>query len=88
MGSQEDEISKLLLPSIYYRDCYAVGGYFVLDLCGFVGVKMTGKGFYMSVLKNSVLLRNRKAENLPLMKVICSLLLFAPLFVSVDDKLL
>ena len=32
----------------------------------------------MSVLKNSVLLRNRKAENRPLMKVICSLLLLAP----------
>jgi len=24
MGSQEDEISKLLSPSIYYGDCYAV----------------------------------------------------------------
>ena len=32
----------------------------------------------MSALKNSVLLRNRKAENRPLMKVICSLLLLAP----------
>ncbi len=31
----------------------------------------------MSALKNSVLLRNRKAENRPLMKVICSLLLLA-----------
>ena len=33
---------------------------------------------YMSVLKNGVLLHNRKAENRPLIKVICSLLLFAP----------
>ena len=32
----------------------------------------------MSALKNGVLLRNRKAENRPLMKVICSLLLLAP----------
>ncbi len=32
----------------------------------------------MSILKNGVLLRNRKAENQPLMKVICSLLLLAP----------
>ncbi len=43
VGSQEDEISKLLSPSIYYvigmlrsRD------YFALDLCGFAGVEMTG----------------------------------------------
>ena len=26
----EDEISKLLSPSIYYGDCYAVGGIFPL----------------------------------------------------------
>ena len=32
----------------------------------------------MSALKNGVLLRNRKAENRPLMKVIYSLLLLAP----------
>ena len=32
----------------------------------------------MSALKNGILLRNRKAENRPRMKVICSLLLFAP----------
>ena len=32
----------------------------------------------MSILKNGVLLRNRKAENRPLMKAICSLLLLAP----------
>ena len=32
----------------------------------------------MSTLKNGVLLRNRKAENQSLMKVICSLLLLAP----------
>ncbi len=32
----------------------------------------------MSALKNGFLLRNRKAENRPLMKVICSLLLLAP----------
>ncbi len=32
----------------------------------------------MSALKNDVLLRNRKAENRPLMKVMCSLLLLAP----------
>ena len=33
-------------------------GYFVLDLCGFVSIEMTGQGFYMSALKNGVLLRN------------------------------
>ena len=33
---------------------------------------------YMSALKNSILLHNRKAENRPLMEVICSLLLLAP----------
>ena len=38
---------------------------------------MTWQGFYMSTLKNRLLLRN-KAGNRPLMKVICSLLLFAP----------
>ena len=32
----------------------------------------------MFALKNSVLSHNRKAENRPLMKVICSLLLLAP----------
>ncbi len=32
----------------------------------------------MSALKNDVLLRNRKAENRPLMKEMCSLLLLAP----------
>ena len=34
-------------------------GYFVLDLCGFAGVEVMGQGFYMSVLKNGVLLHNR-----------------------------
>jgi len=33
-------------------------GHFVLDLCGFVSVEMTGQGFYMSAFKNGVLLRN------------------------------
>jgi hypothetical protein len=44
VGSQEDEISKLLSPSIYYGDCYAVGGDFVIDVCGFVSIEMTGQG--------------------------------------------
>ena len=52
-------------------------GYFVFDICGFADVEMIG-AVYMFVLKNGVLLRNRKAENRPLMKVICSLLLLAP----------
>ena len=52
--------------------------YLSLDLCSFAGDKMMRRGFYMSTLKNGVLLRNRKAESRPLMKVICSLLLFAP----------
>ena len=34
-------------------------------------------GLYMFTHKNGVLLRNRKAENRPLMEVICSLLLLA-----------
>ena len=52
--------------------------YLSLDLCSFAGDKMMRRGFYMSTLKNGVLLRNRKAESRPLMEVICSLLLFAP----------
>ena len=88
MGSQEGEISKLLSPSIYYGDCYAVEVVLLLIYAALRVLKWRDKGFYMSALKNSVLLRNRKAENRPLMKVICSLLLFALLFVSVDDKLL
>ena len=52
--------------------------YLSLDLCSFAGDKMMRRGFYMSTLKNGVLLRNRKAESRPLMKVICSLLLLAP----------
>jgi hypothetical protein len=34
-------------------------GYFVIDLCGFVSIDMTGQGFYMSAFKNGVLLRNK-----------------------------
>ena len=52
--------------------------YLSLDLCSFAGDKMMRRGFYMSTLKNGVLLRNRKAESRPLMEVICSLLLLAP----------
>ena len=52
--------------------------YLSLDLCSFAGDKMMRRGFYMSTLKNGVLLRNRKVESRPLMEVICSLLLLAP----------
>jgi hypothetical protein len=36
-------------------------GYFVLDLCGFAGAEMTEQGFYMSAVKNGVVLRNKKS---------------------------
>ena len=48
-----------------------------LAICGFAGALLPRTGIYISALKNGALLRNRKAENRPLMKVICSLLMFA-----------
>ena len=76
--SHLDKISRLLSPSIYYGDCYSVEVILSLIYATLRALKWWGKGFNMSVLKNSVLLRNRKAENRPLMKEICSLPLFAP----------
>jgi len=45
VGSQEDEISKLLSPSIYYGDCYAVGGIFPLIYAALWALKWRDKGF-------------------------------------------
>ena len=36
-------------------------GHSVLDLCGFAGAEMTEQGFYMSAVKNGVVLRNKKS---------------------------
>ena len=58
MGSQEDEISKLLSPSIYYGDCYAVEVILSLIYATLGSVEMTKQGFYASALKSGVLLRN------------------------------
>ena len=68
----------LLFCWIYYGDCYAVEIIYPLIYVALRALKWRGKGFYMSALKNGVLLRNRRAENRPLMIVICSLLLLAP----------
>ncbi len=45
MDSQEDEISKLLSPSIYYGDCYAVGVILSLIYVALRVLKWRGKGF-------------------------------------------
>ena len=45
MGSQEGEISRLLSPSIYYGDCYAVGGILFLIYAALRALKWRGKGF-------------------------------------------
>ena len=45
VGSQEDEISKLLSPSIYYGDCYAIGGILLLIYAALWALIWRGKGF-------------------------------------------
>ena len=45
MGSQEGEISKLLSPSIYYGDCYAVEVILSLIYAALQALKWRGKGF-------------------------------------------
>ena len=45
MGSQEDEISKLLSPSIYYGDCYAIEGILSLIYAALWALEWRGKDF-------------------------------------------
>jgi len=58
MGSQEGEISKLLSPSIYYGDCYAVEVVLLLIYAALLALKWRGNGFCIYALKNGVLLRD------------------------------